>query len=384
MIEGKKDIHNREIAFHRTLTKLENDSVIIPENKELIIKFIRDCRLGKTLRKRQKKVIGKSRCLKYLQILRKISERIDKPFNKVSQEDIEIFIGALDDDKYTFGFGSPLNKNFQKRKYSHSTKLDYKKTLKKFYKWLMGNNDHFPELVDWIETYDIVKEIPAITRDEAEIMADASKIRDKTIIMFLFDSGARAEEFLNIKFKDLTLTDITFKVRIVHSKTKPRTIHLPICSKYISLWFKEYQHNPEDYLFPLSYQSLRQMINRVSKKTLNKNVSPHVLRHSSATYYAHHLKHFQLCYRYGWTMSSDMPNRYLDREGMMEEETTAIIKTNDISYLEKQNQKMKEEMTFLQESNISLNKQVDKLNEKIDSLFQGRDFLNLLFAIKSI
>ncbi|NQV18646.1 MAG: tyrosine-type recombinase/integrase [Armatimonadetes bacterium] len=341
------------------------------------MKFIRDCQLGKTLRKRQKKVIGKARCLKYIIILKKISARLNMPFDKVTQNDIEKFIEALENDIYCYESGSKINNTYRKRKYSYSTKLDYKKTLKKFYKWLLGKNEHYPELVDWVETYDIIKEIPAISRDEADLLADSVGIRDKAIIMFLFDSGARAEEMLNIKVRDLSYNDNICKVRIVHSKTKPRTIHLPICSKYISLWLKNYHHQPDDYLFPISYQSLRKMINRVSKKILNKNVSPHILRHSSATYYAHHLKHFQLCYRYGWAMSSAMPNRYLDREGMMEEETSTIIKSNDISQLEKQNQLFKEELTFIKENNNQLINQVNNLQDKLDLLFNGKNFLQL-------
>lgn len=379
----KNDIHNREKHFITARTNLETDQVIIKENKEFILKFIRDCRLGKTLKNRQKKSIGVARCLKYIQILKKISTWLDKPFDKVTQSDMEKLIEALENDQYCIDVKSNNQEPPKTRKYAHSTKLDYKKTIRKFYKWLLGDNKQYPELVDWIDTYDIVKEIPALTREEVEKLANVCNIRDKAIIMFLFDSGARIEEALNIRIIDLTKTDDTYKVRIRVSKTKPRTIHLPICSKYVELWLQHYQDKTEDsFLFPNTYNGLRMMLHRKSKIALsNKRVTPHILRHSSATYYANHLSHFQLCYRYGWSMASKMPNRYLDREGIFEQETTKIIQTNDISNLEKQNQLLKEEMSHLKESNQTLSVEFNQLKEKLSDISHGKDFVQLLSSV---
>ena len=200
--------------------------------------------------------------------------------------------------------------------------------------------------------------------------------------MFLFDSGARIEEALNVRVKDLTKTDDVYKVRITVSKTKPRTIHLPICSKFLDLWFQEHKDDNENsFLFPISYNGLRGMLVRRSKSILNKKVTPHILRHSSATYYANHLSHFQLCYRFGWSMSSNMPNRYLDREGIFEQETTKIIQTNDISNLEKQNQLLKEEISHIKESNQELSLEFNLLKQKLTDISSGKDFIQTLISL---
>ena len=380
----KLDIHHRERQFNTARTKLESDQKIINENKELILQFIRDCRLGKTIKNRQKKSIGVARCLKYIQKKKKISCRINKPFKEVTQEDMEKFIERLENDTFTYEIRSNGKENNSKpRKYANSTKLDYKNTIRKFYKWLLGDNKIYPELVDWIDTYEVQKEIPALTREEVEKLSDISNIRDKAIIMFLFDSGARIEEALNIRIKDLSIEDDTYKVRITVSKTKPRTIHLPICSKYLHYWLQDYpNHTDDSYLFPITYDSIRIMLHRKSKLALNgKRVTPHVLRHSSATYYANHLSHFQLCYRYGWSMASKMPNRYLDREGIFEKETTKTIQTNDISNLEKQNQLLKEEIANMMESNQELNREFIQLKQKLTDISEGKNFIQLLKSI---
>ncbi len=378
----KKDIHNRKRGYQTTLKNLEGNTEIIPRNKELILTFIRDCRLGKTLRNRQKKSIGVARCLKYICILKKLSSWLNKPFDQVVQRDMEILIENLENDNYTSELRGKNGKVIKTKKLAHSTKLDYKKTIRKFYKWLLGNNDHFPELVDWIDTYDLPREVSALTRDEVERLADASKIRDKAIIMLLFDSGARAEEFLNIKISDLTKRDDTYKVRIVHSKTKPRTIHLPISTKYLELWHNEYTHrDDQSYLFPITYEGLRMMLHRVGKKVLNKRVTPHILRHTSATYYANLLNHQQLCYRYGWSMASDMPNRYIDREGIFEEETKHIVKANDFATLEKKNQVLQEEVALVKQTNEQMSKELGELRRKYDDLFEGKGFMKLLASL---
>lgn len=90
------------------------------------------------------------------------------------------------------------------------------------------------------------------------------------------------------------------------------------------------------------------------------------------------MSHFQLCYRYGWSMASKMPNRYLNREGIFEQETTKIIQTNDISNLEKQNQLLKEEISHIKESNQGLSSEFNQLKEKLSDIYSGKDFVQLL------
>ena len=45
------------------MSSLQSDSRIVPRNKELIQRFLRDCELGKTIKRAQKKRIGVGRRL---------------------------------------------------------------------------------------------------------------------------------------------------------------------------------------------------------------------------------------------------------------------------------------------------------------------------------
>ncbi|MFQ6607917.1 MAG: hypothetical protein ACE5EE_05190 [Fidelibacterota bacterium] len=179
----KRDIHHRKRDFQTTTRNLKNNDIIVPRNRQLILDFIRDCRLGKTVKKKQKKVIGVARCTKYIHILVKISLWIGKPFDEVNDKDMEDFIAGLENDKYRYERKTRKGETISVTKYSHATKLDYKKTIKKFYKWLFGKNEYYPELVNWIETYERIKEIPALKREEVEKLVVVINIRNKAIIM---------------------------------------------------------------------------------------------------------------------------------------------------------------------------------------------------------
>ena len=209
-----------------------------------------------------------------------------------------------------------------------------------------------------------------MSKEEIDKLAKTSSIRDAALLMFMFDTGARAEELLNIRIDDLREEqigkDTFFKVRIRFgtTKTKARTITIPLATPYIKNWLSMHlQGNDKScFLFPITYDYLRKILYRKGK-ILSKRIYPHLLRHSSATYYCNRLNQYQLCYRYGWSMSSKQPQRYIDREGIEEEKTAEIIKYDETSKLRKENQLLKEDIQKLKESDkIVAEKLVNLLN----------------------
>lgn len=128
---GKIDIHNRTNSFITAFDKLKTNGSVIPENRDLIVSFINDCRLGKTILGRSKKKIGVARCLKYISILTQLPNYFNCSFNEITQQDMERFISDLETDKYKSVKGKP---------YAPETKADIKKPIKKFWKWKDGNN----------------------------------------------------------------------------------------------------------------------------------------------------------------------------------------------------------------------------------------------------
>lgn len=354
------DIHNYSKSYESRLRNLRVRKDILVRNKKIILKFLHDCELGKMLKNRAKKKIGRARMLKYISNLSKLSEWFNKPFDEVSERDMERLIRSLDNNKYKKESGEP---------FAEQTKVDFKKTIKKFFKWLLKDNPtKFYQLTSWIETYEPITEVSALTRAEVEKLANVCKIREKALILFLFDSGVRMQELLNIRIKDLTFKDDGdyYMVRIKFSKTKPRTISVPIATSSLKLWLEMHpdKNNPDAQLFPLSYDAVRISLFRIGIKVLKKRVNPHLLRHSSATFYCHKLNQYQLSYRYGWSMASKQPQRYIDREGIREEATAEKVKEDELETLRQENKHLKESVSILKSEQERNTKILERIKEK--------------------
>lgn len=372
----KLDIHNIKKTYRRALARFQKDKAILPENKRIILQFLRDAELGKTIKNRAKKKIAEGRLSKYLYRLRDLSNYFNKPFRAVTQKDMERFIYDLERDKI--------------KEYSERTKVDIKNNIKKFWRWLYtgkkAKRDEYGNLdiINWIDTSLEEKEIPALTREEVEMLANACDIEYRAIVKLLFDSGARIEELLNVTLGDLTKKDDFYKMRIRFSKTKPRTISVPMCTQELEEWLRIHpdKDNLAAYLFPVNYDAVRMKLKRTATKVLGKNVTPHILRHSSATYYCNKLNPFQLSYRYGWSMSSRMPARYIDREGIMEEKTAEIIKGDEVNELRKENKLINEEFQRLKEDYTGLRTMVGNVNKFMIKLI--KDPVILRFLVRKI
>jgi len=352
---GKIDIHGVARTLEKTLLSLESDEQVHPENRALIKEFIRDCRLGKTVLHRRKRVIGPATCLKYIFALKTTDRCLKKSFVTVKQQDMEVFIEKLSCDGIVSRTGAV---------YSDWTKVGIKKAIKKFWKWKDGNNKVYPETVEWIDTYVKDTEIPALKREEIQIIIDnCANSRDKALIMVLFDSGARIEELLNVRIHEDHVSwkeDLKcYKIRLEFSKTKPRTISVPLSTKELKKWLEVHpgKQDSRSQLFPMSYGAVRMLVKRLGQRALSKRVTPHIFRHSSATYYANRLNRYQLCHRYGWAMSSSMVDRYLDRAGIIEDRTPELIRKDEIQASETRARTANEELTLLKERNKLLEKE---------------------------
>ncbi len=363
MMEDKIDIHGHEARFDKTVERMAADGTMVEKNRELMNRFVWDCKLGKTVKGRAKKKIGKLRILKYIYVLRVVSRWLNKPFDEVTQEDVERLVFNIEENVYRKRNG---NGNL-----SDETKLDYKKTLKKFYTWL-GK----PELVEFMDMSVKRKEVPAITREELERLVNSTPSTClKATLMALFDGGARADEFLNVRLKDVTKREYgndndCFWINIRYSKTIARTIPLPLCTKQLNEWLAEHpeMNNPDAQLTPMKYTSLRRKVRALSQKVLKKHVTLHMLRHSSATYWAPKMNRYQLCAKYGWTFSSDMPDRYIERKGIIFDQIAEKGDTDQTTRLQKENRQLTEKMETLEQEYRKVSKVVEFMMPLIENM----------------
>ena len=201
-----------------------------------------------------------------------------------------------------------------------------KQMLKVYVKWRLGNIKAEP-LVGWLDTRDVLTTPDFLSEKEIEKLYKHCKSNhERYLVAILFDSGARAGEFHNIRFEDVKLPEgkdnyVKIELKGEYSKTKGRNISL--YWKHSTDAVKEFieerigeKIKPHDPVYDYTYNSVKQFLRRLGQKVLGKNLYPHLFRHSSATIYASKLNRQQLCYRYGWKFSSDMPDIYISRAGM--------------------------------------------------------------------
>ena len=174
MEEEYIDIRNVKRTYDVALARLKADSNVSDHNKELIFSFIRDAMLGKTVHRRAKKKIGPARLLGYIVQLYPLLSFLNKDLDQVTQEDMERFIEALETDRIRSRSPRCRGANVVEAASALSPryKVDIKITVKKFYKWLWGENRDYPNIVNWIDTFMEPKEISALTEAEVEMLVD--------------------------------------------------------------------------------------------------------------------------------------------------------------------------------------------------------------------
>jgi len=198
-----------------------------------IRRFLDDLGLGKVNRGKK---VPPTRQLKYLQALRSPLEFFNKTTLRLSLRDIENFERALSSGK--------LCNRFNGKPYAHSTQVDMRMLLKIFLRWRLGPTKA-AALAGWLDTR--YRPTTPDFLSETEIERLYKKCRDsqqRFLIAVLFDSGARAEEFHNVRFEDIYLpTEKESFVKIAFKQEYSKTL-----GRTIALFWKFSQEAVKDYL----------------------------------------------------------------------------------------------------------------------------------------
>jgi integrase len=223
-------------------------------------------------------------------------------------------------------------------KYKYWTKRDFKIILKKFYKWLRENEGQnyskyeYPDEVKWINTgkKQNKKKLPQelLDLDDIKKLAEnTNNLRDRGLILLLYESGGRIGEILNIKIKDLE-NDKYGSLITLSGKTGPRKIRIIASSPAINNWLLEHpnRNNKNAFIFcgiwgkkrgeEISYNTINKLLKETAEKAeINKPVNPHHFRHSRATKLAKNFTESQLCEYLGWIQGSKEAATYVHLSG---------------------------------------------------------------------
>ncbi|MFA5992439.1 MAG: tyrosine-type recombinase/integrase [Candidatus Pacearchaeota archaeon] len=390
-METKIEIHNSERQFARSKELLMQDPLICKENKEIILQFILDCEMGKTLRNTSKKKIETRRLTRLVDILRNFSHWFNKPFNEITQEDLERVIFKLEKGEYKKKFTTRVNGEFVVRltdkPYSNGSVVYFKKVLKKFDRWLKVNKINLNLDMGYVEIIEQTQtDFEIITRKELNTLLEhADSTFWRAFISILWSCGFRIEETLNIRMRHVIPPHNTEEdnenhiIKIMFSKNKfgirNAEVLLECANKYLKEWIDEYKtkegHNDSSPLFPIKYITAFSKLQSLGKKCLNKKVGCHTFRHSSATYWCNILTHAKLCCLMGWAFSSKMPDVYIKRSSVMSDKTAIkLIKNLEISEFKQENDSLKEELSQLKIRQTETEEMLKKMASQLQSPMQ--------------
>lgn len=223
------------------------------------------------------------------------------------QNDIEEFFQYLSRESLNFKGVEYSDLRFylmylKEEKKDNNSSIDRKlSALRGFYKFLANENVVKSNVFSLINGPKKEKKLPRYFEyNELEELFNVPDIttplgqRDLLLLELLYATGVRVGELINIKLKDVDLSSKS--ILILGKGNKERIVTYgdyceEILKRYLNEGYILLNVNKSEYLFlnknggELTERGVRYILDQIIKKTsLNKNISPHMIRHSFATH----------------------------------------------------------------------------------------------------
>ena len=250
------------------------------KNKKLLSDYIIEL---KTIKQRDKDTTVNSYSediYKYLEYMesKNISSALDISYNNLLD-----YLKYLDDNKYEVS--------------SVARKIV---SIKAFHKYL-SENYNVIDISTKINTPRFYRKLPNIlTIEEVDNLLDIKldapfDYRNKAMLELMYSSGLRVSELINLELSDIDLNNNY--VRCFGKGSKERIVPVgEYSSKYLSIYINEYRDSMKKGYYTekiflnnhgkeMTRQGFFKIIKKIAKdKDINKNITPHMLRHSFATH----------------------------------------------------------------------------------------------------
>lgn len=250
------------------------------KNKKLLSDYIIEL---KTIKQRDKDTTVNSYSediYKYLEYMesKNISSALDISYNNLLD-----YLKYLDDNKYEVS--------------SVARKIV---SIKAFHKYL-SENYNVVDISTKINTPRFYRKLPNIlTIEEVDNLLDIKldtpfDYRNKAMLELMYSSGLRVSELINLELSDIDLNNNY--VRCFGKGSKERIVPIgEYSSKYLSIYINEYRDSMKKSYYTekiflnnhgkeMTRQGFFKIIKKIAKdKDINKNITPHMLRHSFATH----------------------------------------------------------------------------------------------------
>lgn len=222
---------------------------------------------------------------KYQRFLLHFRDVVEKPFDSVTKNDAIAFWGLV-----------------KNAPYSEHTIIAIRKVVRRFLKWYFRDPEMIESLkipANFLVNKSRVNKAALLSEQELQQMLHrADKIRDKCLLVLLYETAARPQEI-----RDLKWGDINFEKQEVHlysRKTKDdRDIPINEALEHLKRWKTEWVFpDPKyhDYVFPsiigsrsnrhkpISVAYINTIIKRLAQRVgIQREVYPYLLRHTRLT-----------------------------------------------------------------------------------------------------
>lgn len=234
----------------------------------------------------------------YLKYERKLSDNTIKSY----KDNLNVFKIEMNNKDFKSIKNADIRLFLQKENVKTSkTRAHYITVLNNFYSFLVRENILKINPLETIKQPKIEKKLPDyLTIEEVDKLLDiplnnAFDYRNKAMLETLYATGIRVSELINIRVSDIDFNECF--IRITGKGSKERIVPFnDECNDYLEKYINEYRNlllkkKDSEYVFinslsgKISRQGFFKILKEICQKQgINKNVSPHLLRHSFATH----------------------------------------------------------------------------------------------------
>lgn len=343
----KKDPYNHQ-GLYENWKKDPNNPHVSRANNKVVQQYVFDMEEGKNISRHTKKgARSYIRLNKARQKIFFIAELLEK--HKKVKDVLEV-----KEDQLHSLFNDMRKGNIRKLNGGiYKCVGDYVKTFKAFWHWYQRVSSKKGKIIEDITIdldtrEDSQPEFIYFTEAQFDEMLKEADEDMKIVMVFLFDSGMRVTELVNIKVSDFLNDFEEVQIREETAKTFGRRIKLMFSPKIIKEYIKTMELQEDNYLIRLKPSEMNKRLKPLGKKVLKKDhLTLYDFRHSSACYWYPRYPNVQgILYRFGWK-KLEMAHyyaRFLGMEDTIKKEDLllGVTKTD----LEKETSLLKEFIKF--------------------------------------
>jgi len=251
---------------------LKLEEKLSSSNKKILNDFLKLCSIK----------AGEGKIQKIKRIMIQFNDVTGLDFDKQTKESVDSFLVILNQDKRSMW-----------------TKNEIKVYVRKFLKWFYKDFDMIENIkTDSRRDLDPIKinENNLVTKEDVEKMLRcAESFKEKAYLFLVFETGARPQELIELKWKDIKFEDTYADITLYSKKTnQSRTFPVHKSKEFLWEWKQNYSFpdvQSKDYVFPSRWREkfmtsagLNKILRRMAEKSkLNKDVWSYLFRHSRAT-----------------------------------------------------------------------------------------------------